>query len=160
LEALWNIFKQMGIKYELGEDFVTVWGRGEYDATDVTTHEYPGFATDIQSPLIVLLTQCNGSSIARETIFEGRLFFTDKLNQMGANIILCDPFRAVIYGKTPLFGRRIESPDLRAGMALLLAGLIAKGTTEVQNIGQIDRGYEAIEKRLQAIGAKIERVKE
>ena len=93
-------------------------------------------------------------------MFESRLFWVDKLIEMGAQIILCDPHRAVVSGPTQLKGARVSSPDIRAGMALLIAALGAKGTTEIQNIDQIDRGYENIEQRLNDLGAKIQRVKE
>jgi len=106
----------------------------------------------------VLLTQANGQSIVHETIYEGRLFWTEELNRMGAHIAMCDPHRVVISGPSKLGGREIESPDLRAGMGLLTAALIAKGRTVLRNIYQIDRGYEKIEERLQKIGADIRRV--
>ena len=93
-----------------------------------------------------------------EKMFENRLFFVDKLVAMGARIILCDPHRAVVSGPAQLFGERVESPDIRAGMAMLIAGLAAKGTTTIGNIQQIDRGYERIDERLRAVGARIERV--
>jgi UDP-N-acetylglucosamine 1-carboxyvinyltransferase len=110
--------------------------------------------------LAVLLTQAKGLSMIRETVFEGRLFYTDILNQMGADIIMCDPHRIVIQGPLQLFGRIIVSPDIRAGISLLLAALIAKGESIVENIQQIDRGYERIEERLQKLGADIQRIKE
>jgi UDP-N-acetylglucosamine 1-carboxyvinyltransferase len=93
-----------------------------------------------------------------EKMFENRLFFVDKLVAMGARIILCDPHRAVVSGPAQLYGERVESPDIRAGMAMLIAGLAAKGTTTIGNITQIDRGYERIDERLRAVGARIERV--
>ena len=122
------------------------------------THEYPGFVTDLQTALVVLLTQSKGIALVHETIFEGRLFFTDKLNQMGAQIIMCDPHRVIVSGPSKLFGRKLESPDLRAGFALVLAGLVAECTTEIDNIYQIDRGYERVEERLALLGAEIKRV--
>jgi len=125
---------------------------------NVVTHEYPGFPTDLQPPLTVLLTQAKGLSLIRETIFEGRLFYTDMLNQMGANIIMCDPHRIVVQGPSKLFGRRIVSPDIRAGISLLIAALISQGESVIENIEQIDRGYEKIEERLQKIGAEIKRI--
>lgn len=158
LEALWTMFDKMGVDYKLGKDWVEVRHNGKIKAVDVITHEYPGFMTDCQQPFVVLLTQANGMSQVRETIFEGRLFYTDKLNQMGAKIIMCDPFRVIVNGPTQLYARHLESPDLRAGFALVLAGLVAKGKTEIDNIYQIDRGYERIEERLKAVGAHIQRV--
>ena len=127
-------------------------------AHDIKTHEYPGFATDLQSPYVVLMTQAQGISLIHETIYDRRLLWTDMLSQMGASIIMCDPHRVVIQGPTPLFGKRLISPDLRAGIALVIAGLIAEGRTEIDNVYQIDRGYEKLEERLRKIGADISRV--
>jgi UDP-N-acetylglucosamine 1-carboxyvinyltransferase len=158
LEALWCMFDKMGVEYKLGQDWVEVKQPKNLNAVDVVTHEYPGFITDLQQPFTVLLTQAEGISLVHETIFEGRLFYTDKLKQMGANIIMCDPHRVIVNGPKQLTGRHLESPDLRAGFALVMAGLIAKGETQIDNIYQIDRGYEKIEERLKNIGAKIERV--
>jgi len=160
LEVLWVILKKIGVDFELGEDYVLVKPGHSLKATNVVTHEYPGFPTDLQPPLAVLLSQAEGLSMIRETVFESRLFYTDILNQMGANIIMCDPHRIVIQGPSQLFGRRIVSPDIRAGISLLIAALIAKGESTIENIQQIDRGYEKIEERLQKLGADIKRVKE
>ena len=158
LEALWVMFDKMGVDYKLGVDWVEVSRSKKLKTVDITTHEYPGFITDIQQPFTVLLTQATGMSLVFETIFEGRLIYTDKLVQMGAKIIMCDPHRVIINGPSKLYGRKLESPDLRAGYALVLAGLIAEGVTEIDNIYQIDRGYEKIEERLKALGADITRV--
>ena len=158
LEALWCMFDKMGIEYKLGHDWVEVAQPKKLNSVDVVTHEYPGFITDLQQPFTVLLTQATGISLVHETIFEGRLFYTDKLKQMGANIIMCDPHRVIVNGPSVLYGRHLESPDLRAGFALVMAGLIAQGETLIDNIYQIDRGYEKIEERLKKIGAQIERI--
>ena len=158
LESLWVMFDKLGVDYKIGDDWVEVCQSEKLKATDIVTHEYPGFITDLQQPFTVLLTQAEGISLVHETIFEGRLFYTDKLKHMGANIIMCDPHRVIVNGPTKLYGRRLESPDLRAGFALVLAGLIAEGQTEIDNIYQIDRGYQNIEQRLQAVGADIKRV--
>ncbi|HUT22315.1 MAG TPA: UDP-N-acetylglucosamine 1-carboxyvinyltransferase [Candidatus Bipolaricaulota bacterium] len=160
LESLWVLFDKMGVKYEIGPDYVTVWGCEDPKAVNVQTHEYPGFATDIQPPFTVLLTQAKGMSLVHETVFEGRLFYTDLLNQMGANIIMCDPYRVIVNGPVRLFGRKLASPDLRAGFALILAALVAHGKTEIDNIYQIDRGYSKVEQRLRKLGAKITRTKD
>ena len=159
LEVLWQIFKEIGVNFSLGNDYAVV-GRSKnnYKAINIKTHEYPGLATDLQPPLTVLLTQLKGLSMVHETIYEGRLFYTDILNKMGANIILCDPHRVVISGPTVLSGAKVFSPDIRAGIALIIAGLMAKGETIIENIYQIDRGYEKIDERLRAIGADIKRV--
>lgn len=160
VESLLKIFEQMGVEYEQGEDWLSVHGSNKpyRSPGKIITHEYPGFATDLQPPLAVLLTQSEGLTLVHETIFEGRLFYTDLLNRMGANIILCDPHRALIQGPTLLRGKNIESPDIRAGIAMVIAGLIAEGETIIDNIYQIERGYENIEERLKALGAKIKRI--
>ena len=119
---------------------------------------WPAFPADLTSIAVALATQAEGTVLIFEKMFENRLVFTDKLVLMGANIILCDPHRAVISGSTRLRGERVESPDIRAGMAMLIAALCAEGTSEIGNIVQIDRGYERIDERLRALGASIERV--
>ena len=124
----------------------------------IKTHEYPGFATDLQSPLIIALTQADGTSIVHETIFEGRLFWLEDLQRMGARAMILDTQRASIEGPSPLVGKELRSPDLRAGMAYIIAGLAAQGTTTIHDVEIIDRGYERIEERLQAVGADIKRV--
>ncbi len=160
LESLLAMFEKMGVPFSVGKDWIEVKAKKEIKTTNVVTHEYPGFITDLASPFVILLTQSEGMSLFHETIFEGRLFFSDMLVQMGAKIVMCDPHRIIINGPTELFARRLDSPDLRAGFALVLAGLIAKGETILDNIYQIDRGYEKIEERLQMLGAEIERVNE
>lgn len=119
---------------------------------------WPAFPADLMSIAIVTATQCEGLLLVFEKLFESRLFFVDKLIGMGARIVLCDPHRAVISGPSPLRGGSVESPDIRAGMAMLLAALAAEGESLIHNIGQIERGYERIEERLTALGAQIERV--
>lgn len=118
---------------------------------------WPAFPADLTSIALALATQSNGSVMIHEKMFENRLFFVDKLVSMGANITLCDPHRAIVIGKSRLRGQRLESPDIRAGMALLIAALCANGTSEIGNIRQIDRGYENIDQRLRDLGAHIER---
>jgi UDP-N-acetylglucosamine 1-carboxyvinyltransferase len=119
---------------------------------------WPAFPADLVSIAIVAATQCEGLLLVFEKLFESRLFFVDKLIGMGARIVLCDPHRAVIAGPSPLRGGVVESPDIRAGMAMLLAALAARGESTIHNIGQIERGYERIDERLRALGAEIERV--
>jgi UDP-N-acetylglucosamine 1-carboxyvinyltransferase len=118
---------------------------------------WPGFPPDLMSIALVVATQARGTVLIHEWMFDGRLFFVDRLIDMGAQIILCDPHRAVVVGPSRLHGETLVSPDIRAGMALLIAALAADGTSVMQNIGQIDRGYERIEERLRALGAHIER---
>jgi len=119
---------------------------------------WPAFPADLTSIALALATQAHGSVMIHEKMFENRLFFVDKLVAMGANITLCDPHRAIVIGRSRLRGERLESPDIRAGMALLIAALCARGTSEIGNISQIDRGYEAIDQRLRDLGAHIERI--
>jgi UDP-N-acetylglucosamine 1-carboxyvinyltransferase len=107
---------------------------------------------------IVTATQCDGVILMHEKMFESRLFFVDKLVGMGARIILCDPHRAIVYGPAPLRAGTVESPDIRAGMAMLLAALCARGTSTINNVGQIERGYQRIAERLRALGARLEAV--
>jgi UDP-N-acetylglucosamine 1-carboxyvinyltransferase len=119
---------------------------------------WPAFPADLMSIAIVAASQCEGLLLVFEKMFESRLFFVDKLIGMGARIVLCDPHRAVIAGPAPLRGGVVESPDIRAGMAMLLAALSAEGESTIHNVGQIDRGYEKIDERLRALGATIERI--
>ena len=119
---------------------------------------WPGFPADLTSIALIGATQCEGSVIIHEKMFESRLFFVDQLIEMGAQIVLCDPHRAVVIGKTRLQSANISSPDIRAGMALLIASLCADGVSIIDNIEQIDRGYERIDERIKPLGAKIERI--
>jgi UDP-N-acetylglucosamine 1-carboxyvinyltransferase len=119
---------------------------------------WPAFPADVLSTTIVAATQCAGMILIFEKMFESRLFFVDKLISMGARIVLCDPHRAVISGPSPLKGNVVDSPDIRAGMAMLLAALCAEGQSTIHNIGQIERGYERIDERLKALGAELERL--
>lgn len=158
LEALWAVFDKAGVNYKLGKDSIKISKSKKTLPYDVKTHEYPGFATDLQSAYTVLMTQAQGLSLIHETIYDRRLLFADLLTQMGANIIMADPHRVVISGPTKLYGRKLVSPDLRAGMALVIAALIAEGKTEIGNIYQIARGYENLDERLRGLGADIKRV--
>jgi len=159
LEVFWKMMKKAGCNFDIGQDFVYIKKSDKFQALELRTHEYPGFVTDLQAPFTVLLTQAQGLSLVHETIYEGRLFYTDRLNKMGANIIMCDPHRVIVQGPTKLYGTSLESPDLRAGMALVIAALIAQGESIIDNIYQIDRGYENIESRLKKLGANIQRIK-
>jgi UDP-N-acetylglucosamine 1-carboxyvinyltransferase len=124
----------------------------------IEDNPWPGFPADLMSIVLVTATQSRGTCLIHEKMFESRLFFVDKLVSMGAQIILCDPHRAVVVGPSPLFGSVISSPDIRAGMALLIAALAARGTSHIYNTMQIDRGYYAIDRRLCALGAHITRI--
>lgn len=120
---------------------------------------WPQFPADLMSIALIVATQAKGTVLMHEKMFESRLYFVDKLIGMGAKIILCDPHRAVIVGPSPLYGQELSSPDIRAGMALLIAALAAKGTSTIANVGQIDRGYQNIDTKLRCLGAQLERVK-
>lgn len=157
IEILLAIFKKQGIKFETGENWLKIYKSSRIKPYDIKTHEYPGFPTDLQAPYTILATQANGVSLIHETIYDRRLMYTDMLIQMGADIILCDPHRVVVKGPSRLVGKKLSSPDLRAGIAMIIAGLIANGETQIDNIYQIDRGYERIDERLKKIGANISR---
>ncbi|MFA5184242.1 MAG: UDP-N-acetylglucosamine 1-carboxyvinyltransferase [Patescibacteria group bacterium] len=151
------IFDKIGVKYDRGADWISIKKSRPLKAYDLKTHEYPGFSTDLQSPYVVLMTQAQGTALIQETIYDRRLIWADMLSQMGANIIMCDPHRVAVSGPTKLYGKKLISPDIRAGIALVIAALIAEGRTEIDNIYQIDRGYEKLDARLRALGAIIER---
>ena len=172
LENLGNIpdtFRRLGVKLKIEGDDLFVPRQQHYtidnfiDGTIMTLADapWPGLTPDLLSVLIVVATQARGSVLFHQKMFESRLFFTDKLIDMGAQIILCDPHRAVVVGndwKKRLRAQRMSSPDIRAGIALLIAALSANGVSRIDNIAQIDRGYERIEERLNLLGAKIERI--
>ena len=164
-----NTFRRMGITIKEEGDDLYIPHMNHYeiqsfiDGTIMTLADapWPGLTPDLLSVLITVATQARGSVLVHQKMFESRLFFVDKLIDMGAQIILCDPHRAVVVGhdrKLQLRGGRMSSPDIRAGIALLIAAMSAKGTSRIDNIEQIDRGYENIEARLNALGAKIERI--
>jgi UDP-N-acetylglucosamine 1-carboxyvinyltransferase len=164
-----NVFRKLGITLEKrGDDiYIPAHTDGYEVKTDIdgsiltiSDAPWPGFTPDLLSIVLVVATQCKGDVLIHQKMFESRLFFVDKLIDMGAKIILCDPHRAVVIGhdfKSRLKATTMSSPDIRAGISLLIAALSAKGTSTIQNIEQIDRGYERIDERLRAIGAKIVR---
>lgn len=158
LSVLIATLGDVGVKVLVGPQSLTVSRPKNLFRTNIKTDKYPGFPTDIQAPFTVLMTQARGQSMIFETVFEGRLNYIEDLNRMGANIVMCDPHRILVHGPTPLHGREIESPDIRAGLAFIIAALIAKGPSEVKNIYQINRGYEKIDERLEALGANIKRL--
>ncbi len=160
LDVFWFLLRKAGVNLKIGKDSVIIEPGFKLKSINLKTHEYPGLATDLQAPFTVLMTQARGLSLIHETIFEGRLFYTDLLNQMGAKIIMADPHRVIVQGPTKLTGRYLISPDIRAGIALVIASLIARGQSVIENIYQIDRGYERIEERLQKLGADIQRIEE
>jgi UDP-N-acetylglucosamine 1-carboxyvinyltransferase len=159
-------FAKLGVRVEVGEDTVHVPSRQQLIVQDdlggaipkIEDGPWPAFPSDLTSIAVTVATQAFGTVLMFEKMFENRLFFTDKLVSMGARIILCDPHRAVITGPAPLVGQRMESPDIRAGMAMLLAALAAEGQSTIGAAHQIDKGYERIDERLRALGAQIERI--
>jgi UDP-N-acetylglucosamine 1-carboxyvinyltransferase len=160
------VFERLGLHTELdGNDILVPGGQklvaqadvGEYKSK-IQDGPWPAFPADLTSIAVALATQAEGSILVHEWMFENRLIFADKLILMGADIVMCDPHRAIITGPRRLRGERVESPDIRAGMAMLLAALCAEGRSEIGNIRQIDRGYERIDERLRELGARIERV--
>jgi len=167
LDLISVVFDKLGVNWESEENDVIVPSdqplKIEPDLGDaipeISVMPWPGFPTDLMSIAIVVATQSNGSVLFHDWMYPSRMFFIDKLVGMGAHIVLCDPHRCIVQGPTTLFCEKMESPDIRAGMSLLLAALAAKGTSEIRNVGQIDRGYENVDKKLQALGANIERVK-
>lgn len=160
LDSLLHILKEAGVNFEIGKNSVRVFNNDNktFKAVDVKTHEYPGFPTDLQAPLSIFLTQAEGQSFIFEAIFENRLNYLESVERFGAKARIIDSHRAIIDGPTQLSGKEVESPDLRAGLAFVLAGIIAEGETVVHNVYYIDRGYENIEERLEKLGVKIRRV--
>jgi UDP-N-acetylglucosamine 1-carboxyvinyltransferase len=163
--AILAAFERLGVEVELGETSVRVPPNQNLVIRDdlgdqipkIEDGPWPAFPADLTSIALAVATQAAGTILIFEKMFENRLFFVDKLVRMGARIILCDPHRAVVTGPAKLHGQRLESPDIRAGMAMLIAALCAEGTSVIGNIGQIDRGYERIDERLRGLGASIER---
>jgi UDP-N-acetylglucosamine 1-carboxyvinyltransferase len=159
-------FERLGIQCQVeGDDLIVPAAQSRKIQSDLGGHvpkledqPWPAFPADTMSIAIVTATQCDGMILFHEKMFESRLYFTDKLVNMGARIVLCDPHRAIVSGPTQLRGSTVESPDIRAGMAMLLAALCAEGTSVISNAQQIERGYERLEERLGALGARIRRI--
>jgi UDP-N-acetylglucosamine 1-carboxyvinyltransferase len=166
LVSILHGFEKFGVQVELGDDLVRVPPGQELVVRDdlgghvpkIEDGPWPAFPSDLTSVVLTVATQAQGTILMFEKMFENRLFFTDKLVSMGARIILCDPHRAVVTGPAKLRGQRMESPDIRAGMAMLLASLCAEGSSTIGAVYQIDKGYERIDERLRALGAQIDRV--
>lgn len=162
------VFGRLGIEWEEAGDRIFVRAPQrlvvEPDLGDaipvINVMPWPSFPTDLMSIAIVVGTQSKGSVLFHDWMYPSRMFFTDKLVSMGAQIVLCDPHRCIVQGPTQLYGEVLESPDIRAGMALVLAALTAEGQSVIRNVGQIDRGYERIDEKLRLLGAQIERVTE
>jgi UDP-N-acetylglucosamine 1-carboxyvinyltransferase len=168
-DDLWPVLpvlRRLGVEVELGDDWVRVPPGQTLEIRDdlggaipkVEDGPWPAFPADLTSIAVVAATQAKGTVLIFEKMFESRLFFVDKLVSMGARIILCDPHRVVVTGPTQLYGQRMSSPDIRAGMAMVIAALCAEGTSTIGDAYQIDKGYERIDERLRGLGAHIERV--
>mgnify|MGYP003174646966 FL=1 len=155
LDAIIMKLREIGINMEVGSDFVHILGRdSELKPTEILTKPYPGFATDVQQPFSVLLTQAHGQSTVTETIYKERFKHCDELNKMGADIDVHEA-SAFIHGYTKLYGSRVRATDLRCGAALVVAGLMADGVTEIHDIYHIDRGYDNLDEKLNELGAKV-----
>jgi UDP-N-acetylglucosamine 1-carboxyvinyltransferase len=166
LRSIRHTFSRLGVTVEVEGDAVRVPAGQTLQIVDdvdaqipkIEDGPWPMFPADLTSIAVAVATQATGTVLVFEKMFENRLIFTDKLVSMGARIILCDPHRAVVTGPARLYGERMASPDIRAGMAMLIASLCAEGESRIGNVGEIDRGYERIDERLRALGARIERV--
>ena len=168
LEMINQVFNRLGVHWNVeGEDILVPSDQSlvvQFDLDgalpEIKTNVWPAFPTDLTSIAITVATQASGSVLFHDWMFSGRMYFTDKLVGMGARIILCDPYRCLVQGPTQLYSEKLESPDIRAGMALLLAALAAKGTSKIRNVVQIERGYEKVDEKLRLLGARIERATE
>ena len=168
LKMIGHIFERMGVRWQVEGDDLILPEDQELKITpdldgaipEIKTNVWPAFPTDLISIAITVATQATGSIMFHDWMFSGRMYFTDKLVGMGAKVILCDPYRCLIQGPNQLYGENMESPDIRAGMSMLLAALAAKGQSTIRNISQIERGYENVDGKLRALGAKIERLEE
>ena len=149
---------EMGMEVVEGENFLRVIGHGRPRPANIKTLPYPGFPTDLQQIFCVLMSVASGTSMITETIFESRFRYVDEIRRMGAQVRLVEDRIAIIEGTDSLWGAPVTATDLRAGAALIVAGLIADGTTTISNIKFIDRGYERIDEKLRALGADIERI--
>ncbi|MBI3486014.1 UDP-N-acetylglucosamine 1-carboxyvinyltransferase [Candidatus Daviesbacteria bacterium] len=159
LEPITHPLKKMGVKFQENSDgSVSVSSQNLVAIPKLITNIWPGFPTDLMSALIVLATQAKGVSLMHDWMYESRMFFVDKLINMGANITISDPHRVLVYGPTKLHARELETPDIRAGMALVLAALVAKGTSVINRAELIERGYEDVTNNLAKLGAKIQKL--
>lgn len=168
LDMIRLVFNRLGVDWQTeGADILVPAGQsleiqrdlGEF-IPEISAMPWPGFPTDLMSIAIVVATQAKGTILFHDWMYPSRMFFTDKLVSMGAQIVLCDPHRVIVSGPSELIGEQLESPDIRAGMALVLAALAAHGTSEIRNIRQIDRGYERVDEKLRTLGVRIRRVAE
>lgn len=159
LDLILSKLKKFGGNLKIKQNNVVEIGNGQLQISKIQAMPYPGIPTDLQSPLGVLATQAAGLTLIHDPMYEGRLKYLEELNKMGAEIVMCDPHRAIINGPTQLYGTKLDPLDLRSGAALIIAGIIAKGTTIIRDVSQADRGYEEIEKRLRKVGVDVKRIK-
>ncbi|MCJ7827925.1 UDP-N-acetylglucosamine 1-carboxyvinyltransferase [Patescibacteria group bacterium] len=159
LDMILGPLSQMGVNLKMeGSDLIVLPSVLKVPVDfKIQTRPWPGFPTDLMSPFVVLATQAQGTTLCHDWMYESRMFFVDKLIQMGAQIVLCDPHRALITGPAKLRGKELESPDIRAGMALVIAALCAEGESRINNANLVERGYEMVDQRLRLLGAQIER---
>ncbi|MBI1794813.1 MAG: UDP-N-acetylglucosamine 1-carboxyvinyltransferase [Chloroflexi bacterium] len=168
LRMVAQVFRRLGVQWDVEGDDILINSNQplaivhDLDGAipEIKTNVWPAFPTDLISIAITVATQATGSILFHDWMYSGRMYFTDKLVGMGARIILCDPYRCLVQGPMQLYGEKLESPDIRAGMALVLAALAAEGQSTIRNISQIDRGYENVEEKLRLLGANIQRLKE
>lgn len=158
LDMILLVMGKAGVRYSLDGDVLTMLKPASYSAFKLQTMPYPGFPTDAQAPFGLMATQCVGTSLIHDPLFDGRFGYVGELQKMGANATVCDPHRVLISGPTPLYGTEIRGLDLRAGATLIVAGLVAQGETVIHGAEIVDRGYEALDRRLAAVGADITRV--
>jgi UDP-N-acetylglucosamine 1-carboxyvinyltransferase len=162
------VFERLGVEWEIsGKDIAVPKNQRLIIEPDlgnaipeISVMPWPSFPTDLMSIAIIVATQSTGSVLFHDWMYPSRMFFIDKLVNMGAQVVLCDPHRCIVQGPTTLYGEKLESPDIRAGMALLLAALAAEGRSIIRNVGQIDRGYEKVDQKLRQLGAQVERIRE
>jgi UDP-N-acetylglucosamine 1-carboxyvinyltransferase len=166
LDMIAMVFRRLGVSWEVEEEDVVVPAQQELSIEpdlgnaipEISVMPWPAFPTDLMSIAIVVATQSTGSVLFHDWMYPSRMFFIDKLVNMGAQIVLCDPHRCIVQGPTKLYGENLESPDIRAGMALVIAALAADGESVIRNVGQIDRGYERVDEKLSKLGGRIARV--
>jgi UDP-N-acetylglucosamine 1-carboxyvinyltransferase len=158
LFSLMAKMREAGVTVEEAGERLRVWREGELRAVTIQALPYPGLATDLQPPMAVMLTQARGVSYVHERVFDNRLLYVGELRKMGAEVVTTGTTTAIISGPTPLIGSSVRAPDVRAGAALILAGLVASGRTEIADVYHVDRGYETIGEKLRGLGAAIERV--
>lgn len=159
LSSIIELLRRIGVRISIDDTTLTVSASGSLASFKLQALPHPGFPTDLQAPFGVLATQCTGTSLIHDPLYEGRMGYVAELIKMGANAVVCDPHRVLISGPTPLYGQEIKSLDLRAGATLVIAGLIAEGETVIREPEVLDRGYEGLAEKLQALGAEIEYIK-